>query len=480
MTKNNPTKKAIRARMAATGENYTTAARNIDKPYLLTGPTGSGKSSALTEHLSNKTFDQALLLFGSDRPGRPVAWDTSKANLAISGPSGAGKTNTMHVLMVQAAMRGYDIVLIDFNKGDAEHHRVIEFARTIGAGVEVLTDDTQWFDWAVRAGIQSQAKPLMVFVDETAAVKPPRLEHLHALSFDADFDIFLVSAGQKNAAFSGDHEIRFHPLGQFDRGLKKFEAEFLTGSKKTIVRALPSIGQPQTVNPGKPHLAQHAEPGIDIVFGTVGTGKTTTAHEMSKRYDRRIIQVLFAAQHVGEFPEEDVFEVPDQADGGPMALRTMLRRDPDVIVFDEVRDAATWEVIRYAALSGHRVIVGVHANSMEQATSRLASMTGDDEGITNAELIRSMTHCQQHATSADDVSYTAERTVTDGVGGFLGFTSRDRKPVFATPSGRSSADETSRVERSRCRSCRDIITPDEDSIAFEGGFAHEDCVMSGE
>ena len=58
----------------------------------------------------------------------------------------------------------------------------------------------------------------------------------------------------------------------------------------------------------------------------------------------------------------------------PLALRTILRQDPEVILIGEVRDRSTAAIALEAGLTGHLVVSTVHAGSSPLVFARLLEM----------------------------------------------------------------------------------------------------------
>jgi len=81
-------------------------------------------------------------------------------------------------------------------------------------------------------------------------------------------------------------------------------------------------------------------------------------------------------------------------------LRSMLRQDPEVILFGEIRDRQTAEGTIEASLTGHLVISTFHAGSAATAVSRLSDMGIEPYllrsgilGILSQRLIRRLCGC---------------------------------------------------------------------------------------
>jgi len=116
--------------------------------------------------------------------------------------------------------------------------------------------------------------------------------------------------------------------------------------------------------------------GLLLVTGPTGSGKTTTLYsaiELIKSVHQNIVTV----EDPVEYQLEMVNQV--QVDEGakltfPVALRSILRQDPDVIMVGEIRDPETANVAVQAALTGHLVLSTLHTNDSAGAVTRLLDM----------------------------------------------------------------------------------------------------------
>ncbi len=116
--------------------------------------------------------------------------------------------------------------------------------------------------------------------------------------------------------------------------------------------------------------------GLIIVAGPTGAGKTTTAYAALGCLDSRRLKIVTVEDPVEFLCEEFVQVAVDssQALTFAAALRALLRQDPDVLFVGEVRDAETAAVAVQAALTGHGVLVTLHAASIDGAVARLVDL----------------------------------------------------------------------------------------------------------
>nr|WP_305906830.1 GspE/PulE family protein [Methylomarinum sp. Ch1-1]MDP4519537.1 GspE/PulE family protein [Methylomarinum sp. Ch1-1] len=113
--------------------------------------------------------------------------------------------------------------------------------------------------------------------------------------------------------------------------------------------------------------------GMILATGPTGSGKTTTLYALlqqgitaEKNYvtiEEPVEYYLDAASQINVKSHIDFTF--------PVALRAILRQDPDVILLGEIRDEETAEVAFQAALTGHLVFSTLHSNSSISTIARL-------------------------------------------------------------------------------------------------------------
>jgi type II secretory ATPase GspE/PulE/Tfp pilus assembly ATPase PilB-like protein len=140
--------------------------------------------------------------------------------------------------------------------------------------------------------------------------------------------------------------------------------------------------------------------GLILLAGPVGSGKTTTlytalTHLTETRGERLNITTV-------EDPVECTLPRVNQASVNvpqgftyPIALRSILRHDPQVIMIGEIRDEETAGIAVRASLSGHLVLSTVHSGTAAGAFARLINLKVDAPllasatlGVLNIRLVR--------------------------------------------------------------------------------------------
>ncbi len=113
--------------------------------------------------------------------------------------------------------------------------------------------------------------------------------------------------------------------------------------------------------------------GILLVTGPTGSGKTTTLYSclnFINRPDRKIITVEDPVEYVlAGINQVQVSEAIGMTFA--MALRSMLRQAPNVVMLGEIRDYETASIAINASLTGHLVFSTLHTNDAPGAVTRL-------------------------------------------------------------------------------------------------------------
>ncbi|MCB9095061.1 MAG: type II secretion system ATPase GspE [Halobacteriovoraceae bacterium] len=116
--------------------------------------------------------------------------------------------------------------------------------------------------------------------------------------------------------------------------------------------------------------------GVLYVTGPTGHGKTTTLFAILKRIntpDKMIITVEDPVEY--EIPGISQIQVNSKIElTFAIALRSILRQNPDVVMVGETRDQETAEMAINASLTGHFVLSTLHTNDASSAPTRLIDM----------------------------------------------------------------------------------------------------------
>jgi len=126
--------------------------------------------------------------------------------------------------------------------------------------------------------------------------------------------------------------------------------------------------------------------GIVLLTGPTGCGKSTTLYAFLKEINKPSVNIVTV-----EDPVEYIMTGINQTQVNTkanmtfaVALRSILRQDPDVIMVGEMRDEETAEIAVRAAITGHLVFSTLHTNDAPGSITRLQDMGVDDYLLADA------------------------------------------------------------------------------------------------
>ncbi|MBP7341496.1 MAG: type II secretion system ATPase GspE [Smithellaceae bacterium] len=152
--------------------------------------------------------------------------------------------------------------------------------------------------------------------------------------------------------------------------------------------------------------------GIILVTGPTGSGKTTTLYAALSTINRPEINIItiedpieYQIDGVGQIQVNPKIDLTFAA-----GLRSIVRQDPDVILVGEIRDRETAEIAIQSSLTGHLVFSTLHTNDAASAVTRLIDMgvepflvTSSVVAIIAQRLVRVLCpHCKEIYTPDEE------------------------------------------------------------------------------
>lgn len=201
----------------------------------------------------------------------------------------------------------------------------------------------------------------------------------------------------------------------------------LVDGESVVLRALDSAQLPSlgALFPSQPNMIELIRSittqsgktgGLVFISGATGSGKSTTQYTMACGFRRDSMNVITVEDPV-EYILPFAKQIQLQALLRQRAIeleRSILRQDPDILIFGEIRDADSARAALAFAESGHLVISTIHANSAIQVTERFLSMIdpvhrADSEFliahymrlVIHQKLMRRLCHCAVPCTRKD-------------------------------------------------------------------------------
>ena len=128
-------------------------------------------------------------------------------------------------------------------------------------------------------------------------------------------------------------------------------------------------------------LARH---GLVLICGATGSGKSTTLAAMVNRINSSLKKHILTIEDPIEYQHTNKCSIISQCDLSEgasfnQAVRSAMRKNPDVIVIGEMRDAETAQAAVNAALTGHLVLSTVHTGNAILAVERIINLFPEDQ-----------------------------------------------------------------------------------------------------
>ncbi|MFB6347241.1 MAG: type IV pilus twitching motility protein PilT [bacterium] len=127
------------------------------------------------------------------------------------------------------------------------------------------------------------------------------------------------------------------------------------------------------------------ERGLVLVTGTTSSGKSTTVASVVDYINRHMHKHIITLEDPIEALHEDKNSIVTQREIGvdtsnyKRALKHVLRQNPDVIVFGEMRDQETVRAAFEAAETGHLVLSTLHTKSASNTVDRVLKFFPKDQ-----------------------------------------------------------------------------------------------------
>jgi twitching motility protein PilT len=207
------------------------------------------------------------------------------------------------------------------------------------------------------------------WLDPEARLLGPQdtMEALHSVLPDARVQEF-ETLHEIDFAYSIPNLARFRVNGYMQRGAVSMVFRLVPHA----VRTLAQLGLPDVIR----KLAEE-ERGVILLTGTTGCGKSTTLAAMIEHINDTAFKHIVTIEDPIEYLHSDRKSAIDQRELGSdtdsfeIALRRVLRQDPDVILIGEMRDETTVRTALAAAETGHLVLSTVHAMDAPETIGRI-------------------------------------------------------------------------------------------------------------
>ncbi|HBC72616.1 MAG: twitching motility protein [Candidatus Amesbacteria bacterium GW2011_GWB1_47_19] len=177
-------------------------------------------------------------------------------------------------------------------------------------------------------------------------------------------------------SFSFGDQARFRVNAYFQRGTQAASFRWISAK----IPSIDSLGLPKIC-----HDFTSLKQGFVLVTGPTGHGKSTTLaailEEINQTRPVHIVSIEDPIEYVYSAARSVVSqrEVHNDTHSWEIALRSVLREDPDVVLIGEMRDFETIAAALTIAETGHLVFATLHTNSASQTLDRIVDVFPENQ-----------------------------------------------------------------------------------------------------
>lgn len=195
-----------------------------------------------------------------------------------------------------------------------------------------------------------------------------------------------VLTGEQLERLTVNKEIDFS-LAFSEKARFRVNAYTQKGSTAVAFRQIP-LAIPRIEELGLPdllHSFTNLRQGFVLVTGPTGHGKSTTIAAILEEINRTRAAHIVTIEDPIEFvfkPQKSIIsqrEMRSDTHSWEIALRSVLREDPDVVLVGEMRDYETIAAALTVAETGHLVFATLHTNSAAQTIDRIVDVFPDEQ-----------------------------------------------------------------------------------------------------
>jgi twitching motility protein PilT len=256
-----------------------------------------------------------------------------------------------------------------------------------------MTPHTEIINDLLKLAVESGASDIVIksnkpgYVRLSGRLKPVDMDPITSPEAQAFIEehcpkVFLQKwedEGQVDYAYAADGVGRFRVNGFHQRGLVSIVMRHIKSSVPTFEQL--GIQADPLLNLAK------AKDGILLICGATGSGKSSTMAAMLNWINQNMDKHIVTIEDPIEYTFQDDKSLFQQREIGldvpnfELAIKSVLRQNPDIILIGEMRDKETFETAISAAETGHLVFSTMHAATVAQAMTRLFEFFPPDQQI---------------------------------------------------------------------------------------------------
>jgi len=240
---------------------------------------------------------------------------------------------------------------------------------------------------------------LMAVANEPPLVAEKASEWVLAIVTPQQKDQLLTNR-EVDFSYALGNQARFRVNAYFEKGMAAAALRLIPTQIKTVEELqLPKVC----------HTLGKLKQGFVLVTGPTGSGKSSTLAAMIEEINQSRAEHIITIEDPIEFlytPKKSIIsqrEMHQDTHAWTVALRSVLREDPNVVLVGEMRDFDTIAAAITVAETGHLVFATLHTNSAAQSIDRMIDvfpahqqaqvrqqLAGSLEGILAQRLVPSL------------------------------------------------------------------------------------------
>lgn len=217
---------------------------------------------------------------------------------------------------------------------------------------------------------------VLASVPEEAMLLPERVAELLKEVMTSEQLEQLAVNKEVDFSLSFDNRVRFRVNAYTQK-------RSLAAAFRAIPLEIPTVDSLQL--PFLLHSFTSLKQGLVLVTGPTGHGKSTTLAAMLDEINANVAAHIVTIEDPIEFvlhPKQSIVsqrEMGQDTHSWAVALRSVLREDPDVVLVGEMRDYETIAAALTVAETGHLVFATLHTNSAAQTVDRVVDVFPSDQ-----------------------------------------------------------------------------------------------------
>ncbi len=214
--------------------------------------------------------------------------------------------------------------------------------------------------------INTVLKPL----DEYPVLSVDDIEYLMSQLLDSGQRELLDINKELDFSIALGEKARFRVNAFFQRGYPSLSLRYITIDIPTFEQ----LHLPPIIN-----SVCNLKQGLVIVVGPAGQGKSTTIASMVENINKTRAEHIITIEDPIEYVFSNKLSLIEQREmfldshSWEVALRSVLRQDPNIVFIGEMRDTDTIRSALQIAETGHLVFTTLHTNSASQTVDRIIS-----------------------------------------------------------------------------------------------------------